>query len=270
MGLFGKLFEKKECSICGGEIKLLGNRKLEDGNLCKDCARKLSPWFDDRRHSTVEQIAAQLEYREANKEKVAAFCTTRTIGLDMKVLLDEDNGRFMVTDASRLAEANPDVIDFSDVTGCEFKIEDDRDELMRENADGEEESYDPPRYEHNYDFYITIHVNHPYFDEIDFQLNSSSIVLEERSGHNGATIRFGGTALNFGSGGFDPMNNQEYRQYKEMGEEIKAVFEQARAQVREEKTMAEMPKTPVRCPYCGAQTMPDENGCCEYCSSALR
>ena len=28
MGLFGKMFEKKECSICGGEIGLLGNRKL--------------------------------------------------------------------------------------------------------------------------------------------------------------------------------------------------------------------------------------------------
>lgn len=51
MGLFGKLFEKKECAICGGEIGLLGNRKLEDGNMCKACAAKLSPWFDERRHS---------------------------------------------------------------------------------------------------------------------------------------------------------------------------------------------------------------------------
>ena len=43
MGLFGKVFEKKECDICGGEIGLLGNRKLDDGNLCKECAKKLSP-----------------------------------------------------------------------------------------------------------------------------------------------------------------------------------------------------------------------------------
>lgn len=71
MGLFGKLFEKKECAICGGEIGLLGNRKLEDGNMCKACAAKLSPWFDERRHSTVAQIEEQLEYREANKENVA-------------------------------------------------------------------------------------------------------------------------------------------------------------------------------------------------------
>ena len=40
MGLFGNLFEKKICSVCGGEIGLLGNRKLEDGNLCKNCAKK--------------------------------------------------------------------------------------------------------------------------------------------------------------------------------------------------------------------------------------
>ncbi len=55
MAFFG-LFDKKICAICGGEIGLLGNRKLEDGNCCKNCASKLSPWFDERRHSTVEQI----------------------------------------------------------------------------------------------------------------------------------------------------------------------------------------------------------------------
>lgn len=80
MGLFGKLFDKKECSICGGEIGLLGNRKLEDGNMCKSCAAKLSPWFSDRRQSTVDEIKEQLDYREANREKVASFRITRTLG----------------------------------------------------------------------------------------------------------------------------------------------------------------------------------------------
>ena len=37
------LFDKKICDICGEKIGLLGNRKLDDGNLCKDCAKKLSP-----------------------------------------------------------------------------------------------------------------------------------------------------------------------------------------------------------------------------------
>ncbi|MBQ3386234.1 MAG: DUF4428 domain-containing protein, partial [Eggerthellaceae bacterium] len=71
------LFSKKVCSICGGDIGLFGNRKLEDGNMCKDCAAKLSPLFHERRSSTVEEIKAQLAYREANKAEVAAFHVTR-------------------------------------------------------------------------------------------------------------------------------------------------------------------------------------------------
>ena len=34
------LFDKKYCDVCGEKIGLLGNRKLEDGNLCKECARE--------------------------------------------------------------------------------------------------------------------------------------------------------------------------------------------------------------------------------------
>lgn len=112
------LFDKKYCDICGEKIGLLGNRKLEDGNLCKNCAKKLSPWFNDRRQSTVAEIREQLAYREANREKVTAFRTTRTLGENTKVLLDEDAGLFMVTAARNLEDANPDVLAFSDVTGC--------------------------------------------------------------------------------------------------------------------------------------------------------
>ena len=36
------LFDKKYCDICGEKIGLLGNRKLDDGNLCKECAKKKS------------------------------------------------------------------------------------------------------------------------------------------------------------------------------------------------------------------------------------
>ena len=52
------LFDKKYCDFCGRKIGLFGNKKLEDGNMCKDCASKLSPWFSERRHSTKEEIAA--------------------------------------------------------------------------------------------------------------------------------------------------------------------------------------------------------------------
>ena len=179
MGLFGKMFEKKTCSICGGEIGLLGNRKLEDSNLCKECAGKLSPFFSDRRASTVEQIAEQLEYREANRQKVAELNVTRTLGCDMKVMLNEDAKRFIVTRNSRWRDANPDVMDFSQVTGCDTEIRETRSELTWKDDEGHSQSYDPPRYDIDYDVYVTIHVNSPYFNEITFKVNDYRI--EERN-----------------------------------------------------------------------------------------
>ena len=97
MGFLDKLFEKKCCDICGGEIGLMGNRKLADGNLCKECAAKLSPLFDERRQSTVEQIREQLLYRAENEGRVAAFNPTRTLGARTKVLIDDNAGAIIVT-----------------------------------------------------------------------------------------------------------------------------------------------------------------------------
>lgn len=71
------LLDKKFCDVCGNIIGLLGNRKLDDGNLCKDCAKKFSPFCSDRRHSSVAEIKEQLDYRDAHKEKVANFNPTK-------------------------------------------------------------------------------------------------------------------------------------------------------------------------------------------------
>ena len=246
------LFDKKYCDICGEKIGLLGNRKLENGNLCKNCAQKLSPWFSDRRNSSVEEIKAQLAYREENQKKVAAFHTTRTLGADTKVLLDEDAGKFMVTRARNLAEANPDVLDFADVTGCNLDIDESRTELKRETPDGKEVSYNPPRYEYSYDFYITIFVNNPYFDEIRFRLNSGSVDIAPPAMRPGMATRC------------NPETDIEYRNYKKLGEEIRQVLTQVRRDVREK-----IEQTAVTCPCCGATTLPDANGCCEYCGGAV-
>ncbi|MFR3878872.1 MAG: DUF4428 domain-containing protein [Oscillospiraceae bacterium] len=231
------LFDKKYCDICGEKIGLLGNRKLENGNLCKNCAKKLSPWFSDRRNSTVEEIKAQLAYREENQGKVAAFHTTRTLGTDTKVLLDEDAGKFMVTRARDLQEANPDVLDFADVTGCNLDIDESRSELMREDKDGKEVSYNPPRYEYSYDFYITIFVNNPYFDEMRFRLNSSSVDITPPP------------ALRPGmAGGYNPETNVEYRSCKRLGEEIRQALTQVRRDVREKIEQPPRPRRPSPAP----------------------
>ena len=67
------LFDKKYCDVCGEKIGLLGNRKLEDGNLCKDCAAKLSPFFSEWKSSTVDEIKKQLDYREENRKELERF-----------------------------------------------------------------------------------------------------------------------------------------------------------------------------------------------------
>ena len=282
MGFFGKLFEKKECNFCGAESGLLGNRKLEDGNMCKNCAAKLSPWFEDRRSSTVAQITQQLEYREENKQKVAAFNLTRTLGKSTKVLLDEDAGVFMVTSENDWQSANPDVLAFSDVTGCELDIEEDKFEVKHTDKDGQSTSYNPPRYRYAYNFYITIHVRNPYFDDIRFKLNTFSVDIETTCGVRmtsmGARPEAGGAGMGIvgrmvsgmaALGSFNPETDPEYRKYLQMGEEIKDALMSVRQQARDEMSAAAAPKAAVTCPYCGATTTPDASGCCEYCGGAV-
>lgn len=269
MGFFGKLFEKKECSVCGGEIGLLGNRKLEDGNLCKSCAAKLSPWFSDRRQSTVEEIKEQLDYREANRAKVSAFHITRTLGERTKVLLDEDAGLFMVTSARNLEEANPDVLSFSDVTGCKLDIDESKTEIEYRDAEDERQSFNPKRYAYSYDFSIVINVNNPYFSEIRFQLNSESVDNDAETLLDGPDDVRGLRGSIRTSNAEEVRDSVEYRQYKAMGLEIRDALLQVRQQAREEAAAAAVPKAAVICPCCGATTTPDASGCCEFCGGAV-
>lgn len=182
MGLFGKLFDKKECSICGGEIGLLGNRKLEDGNCCKECAKKLSPWFEERRHSTVEEINKQLAYREANKVKVQAFQVTREFAADSYcVFLDDNKGQFAITTRTGMnVDVNPDIVDLSQVTSCKLQIDQRREEEQYRNNEGEMVDCNPPRYTYSYNYSIKLGINSPWFDDMDFKLNTFEIQEHDR------------------------------------------------------------------------------------------
>ena len=180
MGFLGKLFEKKVCDICGGEIGMLGNRKLDDGNLCKNCAKELSPWFSDRRHSTVEEIRQQLAYRDDNKKKVQMFQITRDFkGSNAHVFIDDQHGWFTI--ASRInVENNPDVLELSQITSCRLDVEQERTEEFYEDKEGNEQSYDPPRYNYSYDYKIELGVRAPWFNEMRISLNTFSIPEHDR------------------------------------------------------------------------------------------
>ncbi len=281
MAFFG-LFDKKTCAICGGEIGLLGNRKLEDGNCCKSCASKLSPWFDERRHSTVEQIKEQLAYREENLKAVENFHTTRTIACDRwNVLLDEDARKFILTrDPRKITETNPDVISFSDITGCRTDVDEDRTEEKREVKRGDKTeyvSYNPPRYTYRYNFKYIINVNNPYFDDMKFELNSSSVEIKSDSGSGFSSDPKAGllenilnAAVSTGVGGaVNPRNNPEYAKYEKIGEDITEALTGAQTIVREEKEAANAAPKIAVCPYCGAQTEVTADGKCEYCGGYI-
>ena len=142
------LFDKKYCDICGDKIGILGNRKLEDGNMCKECAKKLSPFFSDRRSSTVAEIKQQLAYREQNKQILAGFSAMFTFGEDDKIYIDPMKQSFVVSrrNPGSWSDENPDVIPLSSVTGCNLRVDEDREEIYTQGKDGEEVSYNPPRY----------------------------------------------------------------------------------------------------------------------------
>lgn len=228
------LFDKKFCDICGEKIGLLGNRKLEDGNMCKDCAKLLSPFMTDRRQSTVAEIKEHLAYREANKEKVAAFQPTKVIGGDTKIYFDENKQQWLVTRLRDWRSENPDILDFSQVTGCVLDIDENKSEIYQ---DGTIESFNPPRYNYSYDFKMTIYVNSPWFSEIQFIINEGNI------------NQLGGA----------------YYATQAKADEIKQTLEQ----VREAGRDTSKPKTAISCPHCHATTLPDVNGCCEYCGGAI-
>ena len=270
------LFDKKFCDICGEKIGVLGNRKLEDGNCCKDCAKKLSPWFSERRKSTIEDIKAQLADREANMAKVTSFNVTRTIGTGTKVLVDEGAAKFLVTSSKKWQTENPDVIDLSQVTGCNLKVDERRVNRSERTPDGRTIYHE----EYEYDFYMIINVNAKWFDEIKFRLNSGSVKVPQpvgRGGGGGVLNIIIGDAL---SGSFG--NNIAFRQYENAAEEIRAALLGNRAPVQATPqgigqgspqgnipVSMPAPKVPQPCPQCGATIMPDANGHCEFCGGTI-
>ena len=217
------LFDKKFCDICGNKIGLLGNRKLDDGNLCKDCAAKLSPWFSERRHSTVAQISEQLAYREANQAKVNAFNATRTIGRNHKLLIDDNKKQFLVSSGSNPLASNPDVLDFSQAMGCELSVEESKHE-KKQTVNGNQVSYNPPKYEYSYTFRAVIRVSgNPYFDDMSFMISDGSV----NTGETNMQATSGWTVHRTGIGMPNP-GIDKYNEFMEIGNSMKAAIDDMR------------------------------------------
>ena len=219
MGLFGDLFSKKACAFCGDENRIIGNRKLKDGNMCTDCAAKLSPWFSDRKESTVAEIGEQLKYREENAKALEDFWPNPAIGKEhffYAEIVGEVPKRFVVSHNIDYRKDNADIIKFADVVSCSLDLKDRYEELKYANDKGERVSYNPPRYKYSYDFYVDMGIkNNPYFEEIRFKLNHFPVEVISEADTRGFRMT--------SHSDFDPSFNPEWREYKAMYDEIEAL-----------------------------------------------
>ncbi len=191
MGLFGNLFQKEDCCICGGKTGML-DKKLADGKICKDCTKKLSVWFEDYKTSTAEDIKMQMACRTVDIGRLTKFNFSKIYGELGVILIDEENKVFIAfPDTSEglfgspkqiksivdAAELGPDIISFDQIQDIEIDIV----ETTREDkktVDGKQESYDPPHMVYMYNFTLRMKIDHPYIKRVYIPLNSEAVHIK--------------------------------------------------------------------------------------------
>ena len=203
------LFEKKTCDICGGKLGLTGRLKAADGTVCKECAARLSPWVEDQKGATLRDLRSQLVQREANRQLVADFDTSRSYGDLDRICMDAGRRRFMIVRTENVTLENPDVIPYDNVTECFCTVEEDRIEDMQKDERGKSVSFDPPQFHYLFDFIVTIRVRDYPFDTLTFRLNKDSVSIPGGADGVPETER---TA------------NTEYRRYLHAAEEIDGIL----------------------------------------------
>ncbi len=134
------------------------------------CQEALS-FFRVGKQSAVEDIQRQLQYREENEQALSQFVPTRIFGKRNRVLVDERSGKFIVTYQQDWKKGNPDIIELAQITYVNVDVEEDKDEIMCEGGDGKAESYNSPRYEYEYTFWVEIGIRSPWFESIRFPYN---------------------------------------------------------------------------------------------------
>lgn len=226
MALLSKLLEKTHCSVCGSDTALRGWRKLADGRLCRSCTAKLSPWYCLVNTAETSEVSRQLLMREENRERAREFYVTNSYGEGMRLLADMEHRWFAVTGSTRIAEDNPDIIDMTACEGVDISI--------REDQKAQQEKDNSVRY----DFYVTLHLNHPYLNEISWKLNPESAVGKD---------------------------SDDYRKYDALAEEIYHVM----SRKYNIETTGSFPAV-MECPCCGEKTAMTESGRCPKCGGLLK
>ena len=164
------LFDKKYCSICGQKIKMLQNTRLQDGNLCRECRGKLSPFYMvDFMAPTVGEVAGHLAYRERNRDELRNFHATECFGEDCRMFIDGVGRKFVLATEEELAAGSPDVFDISAVVRAEAAVSEQENE--HRNSDSDSEEY----YTYSYSVMLELELAHPTLQLVGYQVHPKAI-----------------------------------------------------------------------------------------------
>ena len=186
------LFKKENCCICGGKTGML-DKKCLSGKVCKECVKKMSPWFDDYKNSSAGALDAQRLGREVDAGAVHAkiYNFSKIFGEFGVILIDEKEKRFVAfPDTSKglfgnqrkvksiedVIDLGPDIIRFDQVEDFEIDIK----EMTREEkqtVNGQQVSYNPPHILYMETFTLRMKINHPYVKSIYIQLNDGAVQI---------------------------------------------------------------------------------------------
>ena len=188
MGLFSK-----KCSICGDSGNMLTSKKLTDGHLCGNCKKRLSPWFDDFKHASTDEIREQIAYRENNRKELDDFQVTKYWGVKKyrvanQFVYDKARKEFVIVEGPiddesvNFRDKNPDIIHFDQVQDVWLEV----DEYWTE-GDGEYEArplnqnLTQDKYKDvfwRYDFYLNFVTTHPYAKSIRYKMNFKPTIMK--------------------------------------------------------------------------------------------
>lgn len=187
----GGIFKKEVCVLCGGKTGLL-DKKTADGKVCKECTKKLSPWFDDYADSTTFDLVKQMTQIKQDQLDLEKYEFNKIFGEMGVILIDEKNRVFTafadtsnglfgeprdVKSIDDVKDLRPDIIKFDQVTDFDIDIvETTREEKRTEN--GEQVSYDPPHILYMYAFTLRIKLNHPYIRSVYVPLNKGTVQIK--------------------------------------------------------------------------------------------
>ena len=186
------LVKKENFCLCGGKTGMF-DKKCQSGKVCKECAGKMSPWFDDFKNSSAGALDAQRLGREvdAGLAQAKIYNFSKIFGEFGVILIDEKEKKFVafpstskglfanqkkVSSIDDVMDMGPDIIRFDMVEDFEIDIK----EMTREEkqtVNGNQVSYDPPHILYMETFTLRMKINHPYVKSVNIQLNDGSVQI---------------------------------------------------------------------------------------------